>query len=313
MTDMYQEILQQFDETSLPDLDDAVLGALELFAQTSVPSFSAHNFKRPLVLGSGNALVVGQVLFDECDAIYADESSYERVYARHATDIDSAVIISASGGKDAVAIAESLQKKQLSPWLLTTNSHAPSGRYIDPTHTVLFPKNREPYTYNVSTYMGMLLSKTHEDPRALVTFITDTVATAIPSNLGDYDAFYFIVPPQCIALKDMFLTKFDELFGSRVSARVFTTAQSRHGKTVVPSDTECFISLGEENTLFGSESARLSIPLPEHADAVAYMAIGYYIIGQIQKQHPSYFKENIVAYAQKASELFGETITPIVS
>jgi hypothetical protein len=48
-----------------------------------------------------------------------------------------------------------------------------------------------------------------------------------------YDAFYLMVPPALDSIREMFLTKFDELFGPLVSARVFTFEQTKHSKTVV--------------------------------------------------------------------------------
>lgn len=48
-----------------------------------------------------------------------------------------------------------------------------------------------------------------------------------------YDAFYLMVPPALDSIREMFLTKFDELFGPLVSARVFTFEQTKHAKTVL--------------------------------------------------------------------------------
>lgn len=297
---------------SLPDLDVAVLGALLLFQKTVLPAFPLGEFQKPLVLGSGNAGTIGRILFADSDAYYADESTYEREFARHKNDIDSAVLISASGGKDGVRIARALREWGITTWLFTDTADAPASEYIDPSRILLFPKNREPYTYNVSTYMGMLLAKTYEDVAEIRRFITEVIVQKIPDTLDQFDAFYFIIPPECILLKELFLTKFDELFGANVSVRVFTLAQSKHAKTVVPSDTECFISFGTENIVFGNEKNRIHIPLPDNVGYVALMAIGYYVIGQIQKQHPPYFKDNIEEYTQQASALFHEVITPIV-
>ncbi|MBI4086624.1 hypothetical protein HY416_01430 [Candidatus Kaiserbacteria bacterium] len=317
-TGKYREILAQFDEHSIPDLDIAVLGALELFETAALPPFPIPRLagKRLLVVGSGNAAVVGRLLFDDVDARYADESTYEHELATHRERIDSAVIVSASGGKDADGIAAALKKEGIPLWLLTANERAPARAHVDPEQVLVFPKNREPYTYNTSTYMGMLLAKTQEDPNAILGFITDTVAQAIPDTLAKYDAFYCILPAHCIGMKDMLLTKFDELFGARVSARAFTLEETMHAKTDVPSETECFISFGEENTMFGDPSARVHIPLPSPPTGGGYaamMAIAYYTIGQIQKQHPPYFKDNIGRYAEEASKLFGERISVIVA
>jgi hypothetical protein len=119
-----------------------------------------------------------------------------------------------------------------------------------------------------------------------------------------------MVPSKFDAAREMFLTKFDELFGSVISGRVFTDEQTKHAKTVVPSDSELFIGLGYENTLWGTH--RLNIPLPEDAGYGALIAIGYYLIGHIQAQNEPYFKNNIEAYTDSVSKLFGQTISPIV-
>lgn len=287
------------------------MGALELFSKVTVPSFDISQFARPLVLGSGNAEVTGRILFTEHDAIYADEGTYIRVL-ESAKDTKEAVIISASGKKHAVEITENLKERGITTWLLTNNPDAPARAHVDDARVLVFPKNREPYTYNTSTYMGMILGKTGEDPAQIHEFITKEVISHIPKDFGKYDAFYLIIPPECIVIRDMLLTKFDELFGARVSGRVFTLEQSKHAKTVVPSPTELFISFGEENKLFGDSSHRLHIPLPKDTDYVAMMAIGYYVIGQIQKQHPPYFKERIRAYTDAASHMFNQTLAPIV-
>ena len=113
-------------------------------------------------------------------------------------------------------------------------------------------------------------------------------------------------------MREMFLTKFDELFGSKVSARVCTPEQAKHAKTVVPSKTELFIGLGHENMLFGTQEQRWNIALPEGAGYVLMMALGYYVIGNIQKQHPPYFKQHIERYTQFSSTVFKQEITPVV-
>jgi len=42
------------------------------------------------------------------------------------------------------------------------------------------------------------------------------------------------------------------------------------------------------------------------------MAVAYYIIGQIQKSHPQYFKENIKEYLKETSKVFGHELSVIV-
>jgi len=311
MSHPHLDVLRTFDESNLPDLDVAVQGALELFGEVSLPTLPPDVYKKGFVIGSGNAKVVGQILFGGPEAVFVDESTYEEGLAADST-IDAVVLISASGGKHAVKIAGSIREKGKDIWLITTNAEAPARQFVEDRKVVVFPKNREPYTYNTSTYMGMLLGKTGESPAALHEFILKDTASRIPDSFASYDAFYLIVPSRFIAMRDMFLTKFSELFGARVSARAFTLEQTKHAKTVVPSEKEMFVSFGEENSMFGSPENRLHVPLPKHASYGSMMAIGYYVIGHIQKQHPPYFKEHIGAYVTEASKFFESPLRVIV-
>ena len=304
--------LQSFTEENLPDLDVVVRGALELFTQADIPTIDMTMHPHPIVLGSGNAEVTGRILFREQDALYADESSYIAKLDNSRGAITDAVVISASGKKHAIEITETLEKRGVKVWLFTNNPQAPAAAHVAPERVLVFPRNREPYTYNTSTYMGMLLGKTKEDPQAIYDFIRDVVDPRIPNNFVSFDAFYFIIPPAFWGVREMLLTKFDELFGPKISGRVFTFEQTKHAKTVVSSQRELFVSFGEENSVFGTQHQRLHIPLPSDAQEVAMMAIGYYVIGHIQKQHPPYFKDRIAAYMREASDIFGMTLAPIV-
>lgn len=311
MTTENLETLKNFDIRSLPDLDVVTLGALELLHGTPLPQIDFEVFKRPLVVGSGNAAVTGKLLFSEVDAVFADESSYIDKLNNIDT-LDGAVLISASGSKHAVEIAQELQRRSVPTMLLTNNPEAPAMEVVGSEHAHVFPKNREPYTYNTSTYMGMLLSKTGENPEELHEFILNDVKNALPANLGEYDAYYMTVPDKLTLVREMFVTKFDELFGPRLMGRIFTLEQTKHAKTVVPMEKELFISFGEKNEDFGLRANRLYIPLPERVDFVAMMAIGYYVVGQIQKAKPAYFKGRVVEYCREISDVFGKEITPIV-
>jgi len=71
-----------------------------------------------------------------------------------------------------------------------------------------------------------------------------------------------------------------------------------------------FISFGYKNNIFGKN--RLNISLPSKFSYATLLAVGYYIIGHIQKQNKPYFKENIENYAKEASKMFKQKINPIV-
>ena len=137
--------------------------------------------------------------------------------------------------------------------------------------------------------------------------ILDEVKKIKVPNLKKYDSYYIIIPERLELTRDMFLTKFDELFGSKISGRVFTIEQSKHAKTVVPSEKEFFIYLGEKSELFGKHKNHLHVNIKKMG-YVEMIAVGYYIIGKIQKQNPDYFKKNIGSYVKQASKLFGQKI-----
>lgn len=310
MDNRHIDILNTFDLSSIPDLDVAVLGALELFQKTPPPKFEPGIYKRPLVVGSGNAEATGRIVFQDFDAVFASESDYEGKL-KHIPDIDGVMLISASGGKHAPIIARRAKEYGKRVSLMTNNPNAAAKEFVEPDNLFVFPKNREPYTYNTSTYMGMILSTTGEDPREIYRFIEEKVAAVSFPDFSAYDKFFFIVPTRFSGIVRMLQVKFIELFGRRVARDIETSEYMRHAVTVVPSD-ELFVSFGEENTLWGAPERRLHIPLPEQNGIAAMMAVGYYVIGEIQKRHPPYFKENIVEYTNRASELFGSSIVPIV-
>lgn len=294
----------------LIDLDLCVMNALKLFTREKLPFLRLEKYKRPLIVGSGNAAVTGKILFQDKDAVFADEGNYKEKL-ESINQIDGVVLISASGGKHAPIIAKEARRYKKHVSLITNTQHSLAEKYLDLKHAYdeyVFPKNKEPYTYNTSTYMGMILGKTKENPKAILNYL-NLIKKKIPKNLSNYDAFFIIVPEEFDLIREMFSTKFDELFGPKISGRVFTVEQTKHAKTVVPSEKELFISFGYNNKLFGKK--RLNLPLPPKSNFAAVMAIGYYVIGQIQKQHPQYFKKNIETYTKYASKLFQQEIKPI--
>lgn len=302
------QLLDTFTLENIPDLDVAVLGALELFQKASLPKIDTSAYKRPLVVGSGNAEATGRIIFEDVDAVFASESTFEEKL-RAIVTIDSVIIISASGAKHAPIIAEQAQRAGKPVVLITNTDMSPAAQYAD--QVCVFPKNREPYTYNTSTYLGMILGHTGENPAEIDQFIREDVASLALPDFSKYDKYFFIVPARFSGIVRMLEVKCIELFGRNIARDVETVEYMRHATTVAPSN-ELFVSFGEENTIWGDPEHRFFVPLPENANYAAMMAIGYFTVAHIQKKHPPYFKEHIVAYTKKASELFGSPIHPIV-
>lgn len=312
MASHYIDQLNNFDWDSFPDLDVAVLGALELFTKQPPPAIDTTQLQRPLVVGSGNAEATGRILFTGSDAVLASESTLETKLS-NISAIDGVVLITASGDKHAPGIVATAHNHSQPVTLITNTPDSPAGQLLDPEtdQAYVLPKNREPYTYNTSTYMGMILGHTREDPAGVLDFIHAQVQALDWPELGAFSKYYLIVPPQFSEMIRMLQVKFIELFGRRLARDIETSEYVRHATTVVPSE-ELFISFGEENRTWGEPHQRFFVPLPDDADYGAMMAVGYYVVSQIQAAHPDYFKEHIADYTGQLSELFGETIEPIV-
>ena len=273
------------------NVDECVLNALGLFMKQGLPTLDKGNLKNPLVVGSGNAAETGKIIYENVDAVPATESTYEReLEARDS--IDGAVLISASGGKSSVSIASDLRRRGLETRLLTCNPNPLAGEYIDEGNVFVFPKNPEPYTYNTSTYMGMILGNTREDPEKIYKFLKEEIESRLP-DFSDKTGFYFLLPKKFDNIKKMFQVKFEELFGRRFG-RDFYTPQfaQEHATDIVAAPNEIAISIGYENEEFCDD--RLNLPLPPGADYGTMMAVGYYTVGKIQSQKPAWFKWNIV-------------------
>lgn len=304
----YLTRLMTFTEDDLPDLDEVVMGTLAYLEGISLDSFSVSAHRRPLVVGSGNAVSAAQLLFRNTDAMVVEEGEFESYCARGI--YDSVYVVSASGSKHAIDITEKSLKSNLPTYLITSTDHSPAARMLDPDHVFLFPHIREPYTYNTSTYLGMIMGQERTSPERIRFFIENQVAPALPS-FGLYRAFLFSLPPEFAPLRRMFETKFHELFGPHLVGQAFTTEEVKHAKTVVTSIDQCFISFGVENR-YGAPGFRFTVPVPSDVTAGELLAVGYFIIGAIQKAHRPYFKEHIHAYVKEASAVFDQTVPVIV-
>ncbi len=295
------DIMQTFSLKNIPDLDVCVLGALELFSDKKLPKIKIPSGKL-LVVGSGNALATGKIIFRNHDAVFASESDYEEKLRHFKFNVG--VVISASGSKHAPGIVKKMKSKKIKTFLITNTGDAPASKFA--SKTFVLPKQREPYTYNTSTYLSMIFAS---EPENFGDIYKHLNKIKVPS-MKRYDSFYLMLPKEFDAVREMLVTKFDELFGPMVLGRVYTTEQTKHAKTVTPSNKELFISFGEKNNIYGKN--RLFIPLPKDCGFGGMIATAYYVIGQIQKQKEPYFKKNIEKYTKESSRIFKQEIKPIV-
>ena len=279
----------------LKSLDQAVIAALDYFSKNKPTGLNTKEFKFPLVVGSGNAYQTGQIIFAGQTALYASESSFKEALNGYASliknkTISEAIIISASGEKDSVWELESAKKASLKTVLLTCSPDSSAAKIADRTFT--YHKLPEPYTYNTSTYLGMILSATNENTEAIKKLIKKI---KVPRAFKQYQSYSFILPDKFGAIAPMLDIKRHELFGPKVSLRAFSFGEARHAKFVVRDKKELVISFGK-NLYFGEPASRWEINLPDSADSGTIMAVCYYLIGFIQNSKPDYFKKNIIRF-----------------
>ena len=278
------------------NLDENVIKALDFFAQNQPPKLDLSKFKMPFVVGSGNAYNTGTILFSDQAAVFADESNFKSLIAAYDEAIQKglitqALVISASGEKDSVWEVEAAKAKGLATTLLTCDGNSSAAKIAD--EVLAYRKIAEPYTYNFSTYVGMMLSATGENPAEIKKLIE---GVKFPENFSAYESYAFVLPDKFINICPMLDIKKSELFGPHLSLRAFPEGHARHAKFVIPTEKELVISLGVENKYYGHPDHRWSISLPETASFGTVLSLTYYIVGKIQAAKPSYFKENIEAY-----------------
>lgn len=277
-------------------LDEDVLKTLDFFSKNKPPQLDVGQFNTPFVVGSGNAYNTGLILFSEKAAVFADESNFKTQVEAYKEAIENkqitqAVIISASGGKDSIWEIELAKKNMLHSTLLTTKEDSQAARLADTKY--VFESIDEPYTYNTSTYMGMVLAVTKENPDVIKNCVS---ALRFPSGFDKYRAYAFVVADKYLPICAMLDIKKDELFGPHLSLRAFTQGHARHAKFVNPWEEELVVSIGYKNEYFGEPGHKWDIFPPNDLGFAGIMALTYYIIGKIQDSKPQYFKENIEKY-----------------
>lgn len=289
---------------NLPNLNETVLAALDLFIKNKPPRINLRDFNLPLVVGSGNAYNTGLIIFAGQPAIVTNESGFKKVLSGYKDliknkTIKQAMVISASGEKDSVWEIRAAKKAGLKTTLLTCSEWSTGAKLAD--KTLVYQKLPEPYTYNTSTYLGMILSATGEDPNKIKDFIKKT---KLPKNFKKYQAYSFILPDECGFVAPMLEIKKSELFGPYLSLRAFSFGEARHAKFVNNWDKELIISFGA-NPYFGLPQNRWEIKLPSQAKSAFVMALAYYLVGKIQENQPPYFKKNLTAFCKNGPKAYG--------
>ncbi len=282
----------------IQNLNNIVNEALVFFAKNYPEKLNLKNLNFPLVIGSGNAYNTGQILFSDQSALFANESNLKEIIKNYGElfkkkIIKDAVIISASGAKDSVWEIKAAKKLKLKTLLLTCEATSPAAKIAD--KVIVYDKLPEPYSYNVSTYLGMILSHSGENPKKIINFIKNIQPD---KNFKKYSSYAFILPDEYLTIGRIILAKTDEIFGGHIGVRAFSAGDARHAKFINRDRKELVISLGVDNKFFGSPESRLNIDLPKYSGPALMFCLVYALLGKIQELKPPYFKNNIKKYCQ---------------
>jgi hypothetical protein len=277
----------------LINLDQGVIQALKFFEKNKATKLNLKEFKFPLVVGSGNAYNTGQILFSGKKAILADESDF-REKIKNYPELKEAVIISASGEKDSIWEIKLAKKRKLKTILLTCSENSSAAKIAD--KVLIYPKIAEPYTYNISTYLGMILSVTQENPKHILNFLKQV---RLKPNFKNYSSYSLLLDDKFKAITPMVDIKKSELFGPKLSLRSFSFGQARHAKFVIRDPKELIINISQEkNNHFGDPKSRWQISTPKNSNFALIFSLSYYLIGKIQSSKPPYFKKHIKNYCK---------------
>lgn len=280
---------------NIPNLNQTVIEALDFLSQNPPKNLKLKKSQLTLAIGSVNALSTAKILLHNQASIFADESNLKEVLKVYKPLIkkkivDRAIIISASGEKDAIWETKAASSMGLKTTLLTCNPKASTIKFAD--NSFVFKKITEPYSYNFSTYLSMILAYFNEDPKKIKNYLKKIKP---PKNFDNFKYFTFILPDKYRAISDMIKVKDDELFAAKSSLRAFSFGQARHAKFIHQDKDEMVISFGE-NKYFGHSKNRWQIDTSKHENFAFILSLAYYLVGLIQQQKPDYFKKGLKEY-----------------
>ena len=305
----YLEKIEKFNENNILSLDEVVMWALELFENKKLDKLDISEFKKPLIAASWNALSTSKIIFSWCEVLFCNETNFEEYIKR---DIDWLIIMSASWEKHAIVFAKRAVQEWIKIKLITCNPKSQTAEIIWKENTIVTLKNREPYTYNTSTYIWWIFAFTWEKALDIKEFIQNEIDPILEKvDFSKYNSYLLVTPDKFSPINNLFNIKFLELFARKIARDIFSYEQIKHAATIIPHETELWISFWKWE--FDYNWKHINFPLPQNWDLWSIMAIWYYVIWKIQNSYPQYFKQNIWNYIKEMNKTeFWKSLTVIV-
>jgi hypothetical protein len=151
------------EDQKIETLDHYVLKTIENLPKWEYPKLEIKKTSRNVFVGSGDADNTGRILAQNFGGCGFSVVDYKRFFENNPERDSNIYIVSASGGKDGVKMAQWLTQNNWQPKLITSNPDPPAGKFLRPEDIYVYPAFTEPPTYNVSTYAAMLYGILKED------------------------------------------------------------------------------------------------------------------------------------------------------
>jgi fructoselysine-6-P-deglycase FrlB-like protein len=257
-------------EQKIQHLDFYVMESLNHLEKWKFPKLNIKKSEKNVFMGSGSAGCVSKLFVEKFNGSALNISNYKRFFERTPKKIRVSIyIISASGGKDAINMAQFLKSKNLKANLITCNKDAPAKKFVK--KIFVFPTLKEPPTYNVSTYSSMIYWLFKDDIKKIKNLIKKI---EIP-NLRKYKYIFFLASDKYDVIAEMASRKVAETLEG-IGSNGDGFSNSVHGMLRQPNKKRLVFCLNQKYPL---KEDVYELNIDSH---LGLMLITYYIIGRNQ-------------------------------
>ena len=288
-------------------LDYYVSKALDFIDKNSGFHIDLPKSKRTLVIGSQNGYNTGKVLYRYAGRKFIcsrEVQAKERIDTDF-DDLGDVMIVSATGSREVVGVAEYALKKGLAVNAIMCNPDSELKRVLggDLNEIIVpVPTAAEPPTINTVTYGMMIYGITNEDPKEIRQHL-ESISQPEP-GYQSFDSYSIHLHDNMPEISDMVCWKLREIFGGSIGSIATYSTNFRHGGGVRLGEKELYIGIGighdeidRMRRIPPPQERRHIVEVPDSMGPLAYMMTSYHIIGQIQRQrNDSGFKEGLLGY-----------------
>lgn len=259
-------------ETKNEKLDSYVIKTLDVIGSWEYPNKDVvKKSDLNVFMGSGSAACVAQMFTYKYGGTNLSADEYA-IFLANATEKQYNIyIVSASGGKDAVKMAQACKDAGMPAILITCNENAPSKDLVK--ELIDFPSFIDPPTYNVSTYFGMVYWLFEENPRQAKEFVLK-----LPKlNLRKYKSVFFVSDDLHLPVAKMATRKVGECL-ENIMANGEGQSQAAHGVILQANKHRLIVRLNTDYPIEKSKYYDI-----KNDTFLGLLASTYYLIGNNQK------------------------------